>query len=251
MSNLERLQAGFRAAFIERNIDAVDEYWAEDYIQHSALAPDGREGLKQALRQMGEGFDYHLVRTIEDGDFVALHGVYTGFGPAPLVAFDLMRVVDGKNAEHWDALTPVVGQTVSGRSQTDGPTTIEDLGRTEENKERVRDFLDKVLVGGDFSALPDYISAEQYDQHNPGIADGLDGLGAAVAALSAAGKTLAYRKVHHVVGQGNFVLAVSEGDFGGPTAFWDLWRLKDGKLVEHWDVVQPIPAELPHGNGMF
>ena len=234
MTNLERLQAGFQAAFIDRDLDAVDEYWAEDYIQHSALAPDGREGLKQALGQIGDDFSYTPVRAIEDGDFVALHGIYSGFGPAPLVAFDLMRVVDGKNAEHGDALTPVVEQTARGRSQTDGPTAVE-----------------RVLVGGDYAALAEYISTEQYDQHNPQVADGLDGLGAAVAAMSKAGMTMTYRKVHHLVGQGNFVLAVSEGDLGGPVAFWDLWRLKDGKLVEHWDVVQPVPEKLLHSNGVF
>ncbi|WP_077489919.1 nuclear transport factor 2 family protein [Sinomonas mesophila] len=251
MTNLERLQAGFKAAFIDRDFDAVDEYWAEDYIQHSTFAADGRDGLKQAIAQIGDGFSYTPARAIEDGDFVALHGIYTGFGPDPLVAFDLMRVVDGKNAEHWDALTPVVARTASGRSQTDGPTSIEDLDRTEENKERVREFVEKVLVGADYAALADYISTEQYDQHNPFVADGLDGLGRAVAAMAADGRALVYKKVHHIVGQGNFVLAVSEGEFGGPVAFWDLWRLKDGKLVEHWDVVQPIPEKLPHGNGVF
>ena len=251
MSNLERLQAGFQAAFIDRDLDAVDEYWAEDYIQHSILAPDGREGLKQALRQMGDGISYTPVRALEDGDFVALHGTYRGLGPTPLVAFDLMRMEDGKNAEHWDALTPEVEKTASGRTQTDGPTEIEDLDRTGENKERVREFVERVLVRADYSALEEYISAEQYDQHNPQVADGLEGLGQAVAAMAAAGMSLTYRKVHHVVGQGNFVLAVSEGELGSPVAFWDLWRLKDGRLVEHWDVVQPIPEELPHGNGVF
>ena len=106
-------------------------------------------------------------------------------------------------------------------------------------------------MGGDHSALGEYISAQQYDQHNPNVADGLEGLGRAVDAMAAAGTPLTYRKLHRVVGQGNFVLALSEGELGTPMAFWDLWRLKDGKLVEHWDVVQPIPKELPHGNGVF
>jgi hypothetical protein len=53
-----------------------------------------------------------------------LHGTYHGFGPDPLVAFDIFRVdADGKLAEHWDALTPLVEDNASGRSQTDGPTS--------------------------------------------------------------------------------------------------------------------------------
>jgi predicted SnoaL-like aldol condensation-catalyzing enzyme len=47
------------------------------------------------------------------------------------------------------------------------------------------------------------------------------------------------------------VLLQSEGEFGVPVAYWDLFRVKDGKIVEHWDVIAPIPAELPHTNGLF
>jgi predicted SnoaL-like aldol condensation-catalyzing enzyme len=47
------------------------------------------------------------------------------------------------------------------------------------------------------------------------------------------------------------VLLQSEGEFGGPVAYWDLFRVADGKIVEHWDVIAPVPAELPHGNGLF
>lgn len=251
MSNLEWLRAAFKAAFVDRDLDAVDRYWAEDYRQHSLYASGGRDGLKAALGTLPDAFSYTPARAFEDGDFAVLHGTYTGFGPAPLVAFDLMRVEDGRNAEHWDILVPVVTDTASGRSQTDGPAEVEDLDRTDANKALVADFAQKVLIGGDYSALTDYISAEQYDQHNPEAADGLDGFGAAAARWAADGKPLTYTKVHHLLGQGNFVLTVSEGEFGAPSAFWDLWRLKDGKIVEHWDAIQPIPETTPHGNGIF
>ena len=108
-----------------------------------------------------------------------------------------------------------------------------------------------VLIGRDYSALADYISSEEYHQHKPEAADGLDGFGAAVAKWASEGKELLYRTVHHLVGQGNFVLTVSEGEFGVPVAYWDLWRLKDGRIVEHWDAIQPIPEATPHGNGVF
>jgi len=61
-----------------------------------------------------------------------------------------------------------------------------------------------------------------------------------------------YSQRHHTVADGNFVLTISEGEIGGqPNAFHDLWRVEDGMLVEHWDVIQPIPESMPHDNGMF
>lgn len=47
------------------------------------------------------------------------------------------------------------------------------------------------------------------------------------------------------------MLVIGEGEFGAPSAFWDLFRVADGKIVEHWDVIAPIPDTLPHGNGLF
>ena len=230
---------------------AVDRWVSAGYRQHSSLAADGPEALRELVATLPEGFRYEPARVIADGDLVALHGTYHGFGPQPLVAFDLFRVEDGRLAEHWDALTPVVADTVSGRSQTDGPAAPGDLHNTEANRKLVTEFAQKVLKDADYSALTDYISAETYRQHNPEAADGLDGFGAAAAAWAEQGKNLVYRTIHRVVAEGEFVLVQSEGEFGVPVAYWDLFRVADGKIVEHWDVIAPVPAELPHGNGLF
>ena len=185
------------------------------------------------------------------GDLVAVHGIYHGFGPDPLVALDVFRVADGKLAAHWDALTPQIRETVSGRSQVDGPAEVEDLDKTEANRVLVLGFIEKVLKGGDFSVLTDFISTEQYDQHHPEIADGLEGLGAAAAVWAEKGTKIVYGTTHRVIAEGNFVLVVTEGEFDGPVAYWDLFRVADGKIVEHWDIVVPNPETLPHDNGLF
>lgn len=50
-----------------------------------------------------------------------------------------------------------------------------------------------------------------------------------------------YNEVHQVLAQGNYVLAVSEGTFdGAPTSYYDLWRVTDGKIIEHWYVMETI-----------
>ncbi|BBC31945.1 uncharacterized protein SGFS_032390 [Streptomyces graminofaciens] len=252
MSSKEIVVNAAGELFGAKDPSAVDRWVAADYRQHSSLAADGPEALRQLVAGLPEGFRYEGARVIADGDLVALHGTYHGFGPHPLVAFDLFRVdADGRLAEHWDALTPVVTDTASGRSQTDGPTEPGDLDRTEANRALVTEFAEKVLVGADYSVLTDYISTETYHQHNPEAADGLDGFGAAAGKWAEQGKNLVYKTVHKVLAEGDLVLLQSEGEFGEAVAYWDLFRVADGKIVEHWDVIAPVPAELPHSNGLF
>lgn len=238
--------------FGDKDPAAVDRWVAAGYTQHSALAADGPEALRGLVESLGADFRYEGARVLADGELVALHGTYHGFGPDPLVAFDIFRVdADGKLAEHWDALTPLVKDTASGRSQTDGPTEVTEPDSTEANRALVTEFADKVLVGADYSVLTDYISTTTYDQHNTEAADGLEGFGAAAARWAEQGKLLTYKKVHKVIAEGEFVLLQSEGEFGVPVAYYDLFRVSDGKIVEHWDVIAPVPATLPHDNGLF
>ncbi|SEC71877.1 Predicted SnoaL-like aldol condensation-catalyzing enzyme [Streptomyces sp. 3213] len=252
MSNKEIVLKAAGELFGDKDPSAVDRWVAADYRQHSSLAADGPEALRQLVAGLPDGFRYEGARVIADGDLVALHGTYHGFGPEPLVAFDLFRVdADGRLAEHWDALTPVVTTTASGRSQTDGPAEPTDLERTESNREVVAEFAERVLKGADYSVLTDYISTETYRQHNPEAADGLAGFGAAAATWAEQGRNLVYKNIHKVVAEGDLVLVQSEGEFGVPVAYWDLFRVADGRIVEHWDVIAPVPAELPHSNGLF
>src|SRR6185295_7661153 len=72
--------------------------------------------------------------------------------------------------------------------------------------------------------------------------DQLSGLGAALQAMAKAGVTMKYHRIHKVLGEGNFVLVVSEGQFAGkPSSFYDLFRLRSGKIAEHWDIIESIP----------
>jgi predicted SnoaL-like aldol condensation-catalyzing enzyme len=82
----------------------------------------------------------------------------------------------------------------------------------------------------------------------------VSGLGAALADMAKHGVTMKYDKVHRVLGEGEFVLAISEGSFAGkPTAFYDLFRVEEGKIAEHWDVIEPIAPrdQWKNANGKF
>lgn len=226
----------------------------DKYIQHNLGAADGLAGFAALLQQLPEGSArVNTVRVFQDGDFVFAHTDYDFFGPK--IGFDIFRFENGKIVEHWDNLqeTPT-SPNPSGRTMIDGPTEARDLEKTEANKAVVRAFVEDILVNGRMDKIAEYIEDDNYVQHNPQIGDGLSGLGAALEALAEQGITMKYDRIHRVLGEGNFVLVVSEGSFGGRhTSFYDLFRVESGKLVEHWDVIETIPPreQWKNENGKF
>ncbi|SFW88455.1 nuclear transport factor 2 family protein [Chitinophaga sancti] len=136
----------------------------------------------------------------------------------------------------------------------DGTTTITDLDKTAENKLFIQGFVEKFLVGGDASVIPAYIKAHGYVQHNPHIADGVEGLQQALAYFAANKIGFSYSAIHKVPGEGNFVPVISEGQMAGVhSTFYDLFRVEDAKIAEHWDVIEAIPAvdKWENQNGKF
>jgi len=235
------------------NLVPVSYVNSDKYIQHNLGVADGLAGFGAVLALLPEGSYGKNIRAFEDGDFVIMHNEYNFFGPK--VGFDIFRFEDGLIVEHWDNLSPIANDVnASGRGQLDGTVLINDIDKTEDNKIVVKGFIDDVLLGGGPEKITDYISTEKYFQHNTGVADGLDGLGAALQALAEAGMPMVYEVNHKIYGEGNFVVAVSEGQFlNKHVAFYDMFRLEDGKIVEHWDVIENIPVESEwmNMNGKF
>jgi len=226
----------------------------EKYTQHNLGAKDGLGGFGELLAQLPKGSGrVNTVRVFQDGDFVLAHTDYNFFGPK--IGFDVFRFENGKIVEHWDNLQEKpASANPSGHTMTDGPSDATDLDKTEANKSFVRSFVDDILVNGRMEKLAGYFDGDKYIQHNPQIADGLSGLGAALKAMGEKGITMKYDRIHRVLGEGNFVLAVSEGSFAGkPTAFYDLFRVDNGKIAEHWDTIETVPPkdQWKNNNGKF
>lgn len=240
---LDSLQSGDPAA-ITATIDP------DHYRQHNLMFPDGRAALLGALPMLRQGgTTWHAVRAFADGDHVFVHSDAHFMG-ADRVAFDVFRFDGGRIVEHWDNIQDKAGPNPSGHTMTDGATDSADLDKTDANKALVRAMLDDVLIAGRFDKAPRYISTTTYVQHNPHVADGLEG-------LQQAGPMLAkfrYLSVEKLLGAGNFVLAMSHVSFDGTdSAAYDLFRVDGGRIVEHWDVVAPIPprTEWRNQNGKF
>lgn len=256
--NNKEVVGTFLGAVLSGDTTTMRELANADYIQHNPYIPTGLESFIQMLPVLQEnGTTAENIRMFQDGNYVFMHNIWRNakpFGADQMVSFDIIRIDEnGKVAEHWDAMTPLVAETASGRTQTDGPTTAVDLDKTEANKAIAKAMVEDILMGKNPNKITDYISAEQYDQHNPAIKDGLSGIVEAVEYLSSQNNMFKYTKIHKVLGEGNFVLTISEGEWNGTTnVFYDLLRFDEGKAVEHWDVIQPIPTEgLANTNGMF
>ncbi len=226
----------------------------EKYIQHNLAIADGVAGMKAAFSQIPKGSaKVNIVRLFQDGDFVFAHSEYDILGQK--IGFDIFRFENGKIVEHWDNLqAKAAAPNPSGRTMTDGPTLPADLDKTQINKMLVRSFVEDVLVNGRMDKLAGYFNNGKYLQHNPHIGDDLSGLGAAMKGMAQQGIRMKYDRIHKVLGEGNFVLVASEGEFAGkPTSYYDLFRVEGGKIAEHWDTVQTIPprAEWKNANGKF
>lgn len=224
------------------------------YIQHNLGAADGLAGFGALLQALPpNSAKANTVRAFQDGDFVFTHTDYNFFGPK--IGFDIFRFEDGKIVEHWDNLQEKSAKSnPSGHTMIDGATEIKDLDKTALNKTLVRSFVDDILVNGKMEKLASYFDGDNYKQHNPLIGDGLTGLGKALGEWAKQGITMKYDRVHKVLGEGNFVLVVSEGHLAGKhTSFYDLFRVENGKIAEHWDVIEPItPKESwKNNNGKF
>jgi predicted SnoaL-like aldol condensation-catalyzing enzyme len=255
-----------------------------NYTQHNLAIADGLAGHTAVLQALPKGSArVNTIRVFQDSDYVFLHTEYNFIsttitspkilnpkilgpkiaGPkivsqkifdGPKIGFDIFRFEGGKAVEHWDNLqqTPSA-PSPSGHTMTDGPTSPADLHKTESNKALMQTYMDDLLAGRR-DKFPDYFDGINYIQHNPCIADNLTGLINGLQDLAKRGKAVRYERVHKILGEGSFVLVVSEGTYGDKlTAYYDLYRIHNNKIAEHWDTLETIPpsSEWKNPNGKF
>ena len=225
------------------------------YVQHNLALGDGLGPLLEFFDALPEGTStVDPVRAFEDGDISFAHLEYFLAPYGRVAGFEVHRWEDDRIVEHWDNLQPLPAEpNPCGRTMLDGPTEPTDLDLTADNKKRAEQFVRTVLIGRSVEALPEFLQGEQYTQHNPTRGDGAEELRRQLA-TTAGPDAVVHHQVHHVIGEGDFCLTINEGTVGGVhSAIFDLFRLRDGKVVEHWDVVERIPprAEWKNDNGKF
>lgn len=245
--------AALNKAVQSGDVESASVLVTDNYIQHTPSVPDGKKGLITLISKIKNKEmpvpKINNVRVIEDGDFVVLH--HEVFWPNRKVMFEIFRFENGLAAEHWSGIMDHPDKTANGHSMIDGSSEILDSRSTKKNKEFVKSFVQTVLIDGEFDKILNYYHPDII-QHNPFIDNTVPGLLNGIAELQKQGISLQIEKIYKVLGEGNFVLVVSEGKFAGkPTAFFDLFRVENNIIVEHWDVLQEIPSTLAHENGFL
>ena len=225
----------------------------DKYIQHNPQTQEGSEGLAALFKRLSKTSPrVNIVRAFADGDFVFAHTEYDF--ATRRIGFEVFRFEGEHAVEHWDNIQARKGPNPSGHTMVDGPTEVADPGETEINRNIVRSFVDDVLINRRLEKLEDYIDGTDFTQHNPEMSDGLPALRTALEATSEGGAKIDYARSHRVLAEENFVLSVSEGALSGThTSFYDLFRLSNRKIVEHWDTIEAIPprSEWKNDNGKF
>jgi predicted SnoaL-like aldol condensation-catalyzing enzyme len=104
----------FDTLFNKRNYGAAEKYWSPNYIQHSAHIEPGRDGLFNLIRNTPDTLRYEHQLIIAEGDYVIVHGRFSGTGrPVAWIAADIVRIENGRLAEHWDVLQDEATQAES------------------------------------------------------------------------------------------------------------------------------------------
>ena len=95
----------FDTLFNKRDYAAAEKYWSPNYIQHSAHIEPGRDGLFNLIRSAPDTLRYENQLIVAEGDYVIAHGRFSGIGrPVAWIAADIVRIENGRLAEHWDVL---------------------------------------------------------------------------------------------------------------------------------------------------
>ena len=104
----------FDTLFNKRDYAAAARFWSDRYIQHSAHIAPGRDGLFNLVRTLPDTSRYDNQLIVVEGNYVIAYGRFSGNGrPAAWIAADVIRIEDGKLAEHWDVLQDEATKTQS------------------------------------------------------------------------------------------------------------------------------------------
>ena len=233
--------------------EAVTRYTGQRYTQHSTGVGDGAEGFLAFFEPFVERNPKRHIeirRIFEDGAWVFCSAYQSlNDGAAQWVTMDMFYTdADGLILEHWDTIAPYVEDTASGADMVGGATDVDPRADTEASKALVLEYTKQVRQEGDLSKIDQFVAADLVAHAAPikaGRAGLADWLGSDDAGT--------YDMLFQLLGQGDFVVTYGKRHARGKDiAVFDLYRVADGRIVEHWMNEEEIsPRELWGNSGKF
>ncbi|WP_432099250.1 nuclear transport factor 2 family protein [Streptomyces sp. WAC 04229] len=105
--NVGIVLTAMRELFVDKDLTAIDRYWAEPYVQHSPRMPNGLDTLRDVVPGL-EGFSWEPQRIAAQGDLVFTHSIVHGWAAGPVAIVDIFRLDEGRIVEHWDVVQDIV-----------------------------------------------------------------------------------------------------------------------------------------------
>lgn len=238
ITNKQRILSFYKLIVGQRKVELIPEFICEDYIQHNPTVKQGRAGIIEMINYLKTlppppvGAKSPIIRAIQEGDLVVTHLDITFMGKR-MAVIDLFKLKDGMLAEHWDVIQEMPDQMGMAITATNGTAEINESASAIKSKEIVERFYKAVIQKVPVINLvkPDYI------EHD--------------ATVIESGKSLdAYWsddnsrqiKIHRIIGEGNFVVVQSEFKRADKAfVFYEIFRVEQEKIAEHWSVRQAIP----------
>ena len=232
--------------------EAVRVVNEDEYIQHNPQTREGNEGLAALFKRISASNPkVNIVRLFSDGDYVFGHTEYDF--ATRRIGFEVFRFEGEQAVEHWDNIQPRIEPTASGRTMVDGPTLAGDLPLTEANRALVQQFVEDVLIAARPERIGKFV-APKCAQHSPAMEDGIGGIAAMLSSKIDGAAEQSYTRLHRILAEGSFVLAVIEGlKRGEDASFYMLFRVADGLISEQWQTSEIVPPrdQWLNQNGKF
>lgn len=231
-------QIAYRFITAEKSEDHLNQLLSENFTSRDQTWVGDKETF---IKKRNSSLDFDRIkpiRILQDSTFVVVHSRM--IGDSLKFRWDILKIENEEVLEHWSNVQDSIGLNPDKHSEIDGPTIPSELEKTDINRARIYRFIDQCMIREDGGAYK-FFNFGIYIQHNRDVGDGLSGLLWGMLKMKMNGETIKFKHNYHIIAEGNFVLSATEGYAGGEKfAFYDLFRLEEEKIVEHWDIIAPL-----------